>query len=220
MRAGSSGPGRYAPLLGLWLAALIVAVALLWKYKETPGASAATPARWPADSALLASAREPTLVLFAHPRCACTRATLTELAEVMARFQGRVSAHVLFTLPHGAPSAWQRGESWQQASAIPGVELGLDREGREAARFGARTSGHVVLYAANGKLLFSGGITGGRGHVGENQQLDRLLERLSSAAETRPLAHGMPARAETPPAPGPVFGCAMTKAEESMNAAR
>ena len=35
-------------------------------------------------------------------------------------------------------------------------------------RFGAETSGYVLLYDTHGKLLFKGGITGSRGHAGDN----------------------------------------------------
>ena len=43
-----------------------------------------------------------------------------------------------------------------------------DDNGVEAARFGAVTSGQTVLYDEDGALLFTGGITGARGHSGDN----------------------------------------------------
>ena len=50
------------------------------------------------------------------------------------------------------------------ASAIPGVIVTPDVGGRIAARLGAKTSGHVLVYDENGVLKFSGGITAARGH--------------------------------------------------------
>jgi hypothetical protein len=55
----------------------------------------------------------------------------------------------------------------------------VDVGGAEASRFGARTSGYVLLYDASGKLTFQGGITGSRGHAGENigrRTLQRILD--------------------------------------------
>jgi hypothetical protein len=46
------------------------------------------------------------------------------------------------------------------------VRHDLDRE--EARRFGVATSGHVLLYDRRGALIFSGGITAGRGERGDN----------------------------------------------------
>ena len=68
-----------------------------------------------------------------------------------------------------------------------------DVEKYEARLFEARTSGHVVLYDAGGRLLFSGGITRARGHVGDNygrQQVSSLLRNHTVRV-----------------ADGPVFGC-------------
>ena len=44
----------------------------------------------------------------------------------------------------------------------------LDPGGAEARRFGVATSGHVLLYDTRGDLIFSGGITPGRGEQGDN----------------------------------------------------
>jgi hypothetical protein len=73
------------------------------------------------------------------------------------------------------------------------VRVAPDRNGVEARRFGAGTSGHVVIYGGDGRLLFSGGITGARGHVGDNVGLERAIASL---------------RADSPTcARSPVFGC-------------
>jgi hypothetical protein len=55
-----------------------------------------------------------------------------------------------------------------------------DPEGREAQRFGAATSGHTFIYDKNGKLLFSGGLTGSRGHEGDNIGRRTAIDCLTS----------------------------------------
>ena len=53
----------------------------------------------------------PTLVMLAHPRCTCTRASLAELAELMARVTQRPKAYVVFIKPGGVAEQWERTES-------------------------------------------------------------------------------------------------------------
>jgi hypothetical protein len=80
---------------------------------------------------------------------------------------------------------------------MAGVSAAWDPDGREARVFGAQTSGVVFLYDTHGELLFEGGITGSRGHAGENFGADRLAAALRSG---RPGAG----------TPSPVFGCSLT----------
>ena len=106
--------------------------------------------------------------MLVHPQCPCSRASVSELAKLMAHAQGKVVAHVLFAKPEGAPADWTVGELWNAVSAIPGVHAQCDEGGMEARRFGAETSGQTMLFDAAGRLLFRGGITAARGHAGAN----------------------------------------------------
>src|SRR5437762_652596 len=87
----------------------------------TAGPAGSPAPTWPESATLLRDPRRPTLVMFAHPRCPCTRASLDELAEVMARAPGRFRAYVVFFEPEAADRAWARGRSWDKAAAIKGV---------------------------------------------------------------------------------------------------
>ena len=55
--------------------------------------------RWPESSRLRRVSDKHHLVMFAHPRCPCTRASIGELALIMARVHGRLTADVLFVKP-------------------------------------------------------------------------------------------------------------------------
>ena len=110
----------------------------------------------------------PTLVLLAHPQCSCTRATLEELGEVLARAEHRPKTYVVFLKPSSFANGWEMTDLWQTAARLPDVTVVRDDDGREASRFGAATSGQTLLYDTRGALLFSGGITGARGHAGDN----------------------------------------------------
>jgi hypothetical protein len=181
---------------GLLVGWLALAVGGLWslaRYQSAAGATAIVPTQWPADSQVVRDTGSNTLLLIAHPKCPCTRATLGNLARIMADCSGKLKTVVLFVRPNGTPSDWEKGDLWESASAIPSVTLFTDAGGIEAQRFGAETSGQTILYSAQGKLLFQGGITAGRGHEGDNAGEDSIVA----------LVHGTePVARQTP-----VFGC-------------
>ena len=62
---------------------------------------------------------------------------------------------------------------------MPGVAVMDDVDGKLAKLFGAETSGYVVIYNPQGKLLFNGGITGSRGHAGDNAGLSAAVGWLT-----------------------------------------
>lgn len=185
----------------LWLLTVGSGMAMLWAYATAAGVPAAPPPAWPQDSRVRPSAERATLIVLAHPQCPCTRASIEELDRLMARAGDRLTAHVLFVTPVGAADGWEATDLWSSAAAIPGVSVLRDADGAEASRFHAATSGQVILYDAKGRLRFSGGITGARGHAGDNPGLSAIAELLegdsSAAAET------------------PVFGCSLLGAEGS-----
>src|SRR4051794_40937381 len=85
---------------GLCLAALAAGLGGMWRYDSTPGRAADPADAWPADSTLPPPDGHPSLLLFAHPHCPCTRASLEELAGVLASAPN-VRAHVVFGVPTG-----------------------------------------------------------------------------------------------------------------------
>jgi hypothetical protein len=170
---------RWAALFILWTAAVGIGGTLLWKYAATAGAAATPPEQWPERSSIRRDAGRSTLVMLAHPRCPCTRASIAELAVLMTRLGPGARAHVLFVRPRAVEAGWEKTPLWQSAAAIPGVTVHADPGGDEAALFRAATSGQLVVYDPSGKLAFSGGITGARGHEGDNVGLSRALALLS-----------------------------------------
>lgn len=186
----------YLPvLLALWLLAVGVGMSCLERYESTPGVAAAPVAKWPAGSRIPRIEHFATLVMLAHPRCPCTRASLAELARLMAQCPVRVRAFVLFVAPQSEGQEWTQTDLWDRAASIPGVTPLRDEDGHEAQRFHGHTSGETLLYDASGKLLFQGGITGGRGHEGDNAGRAACLSLLTS---------GHASQNHTP-----VFGCAL-----------
>ncbi|HEX5709344.1 MAG TPA: hypothetical protein VFX96_18730 [Pyrinomonadaceae bacterium] len=183
----------------LWVLVSCTGIGLLRTYESRPGAASAAPEQWPAGGPLRHATDRATLVMLAHPHCPCTRASLGELARLMAQARGRVTAYVLFVKPSDFPDGWEKTDLLASASAIPGVTVVRDDGGVEAARFRAATSGQTMLYDAGGKLLFSGGITSARGHEGDNAGRAAIVSLLTTdeAGPTGAPVYGCPIFAET-----------------------
>jgi hypothetical protein len=166
----------------LWLGLVGAGFAVLLNYQTAIGAVGQTPSHWPAAAQVPLDASRPTLIMFAHPKCPCTRASLEELNRLLARSSGKVAAQVLFYKPAGFSEDWARTGLWPSAAAIPGVAAREDFDGAQARLFGAQTSGYLVLYDPRGQLLFHGGITGSRGHAGDNAGEDAVVLLLTGRA--------------------------------------
>lgn len=187
-----------AAIIAVWFLACVGGIVWMWNYKATAGPGGDPPDRWPDGVALARLQGAPTLVMLVHPRCPCSRASMTELNQVMHHAPG-IKTFVLFSVPADARAGWEDGDTWRRAHQIPGVTAVVDKGGVMAARFGAVVSGHVVLYDGDGVLRFTGGITGSRGHEGENVGRDRLMAALKDASAT---------------ASSKVYGCELVQPDE------
>jgi hypothetical protein len=166
--------GRNALLslvVAAWLASIATGFAWWEAYEATPGQAGRA-----IESAPSARAGWE-LVLFAHPECPCTRASLTELAKLIHASGPSLKIRVAFVQPDGA----ERTDLWNAAIELPGVQVVCDPDGVEAKRVGAATSGHVVVFDSAGRVAFSGGIPSKRGRTGESVGRSAILALLSGA---------------------------------------
>jgi hypothetical protein len=166
----------------LWLTAIVVGLGALQEYKSRPGGTGHTPVALPETVPGVEGEARARLLMFVHPKCPCSKASVGELAEIATRESGKVAVDVVFVKPSGANEDWSKTALREQAAAIPGARL-IDDDGTLARRLGAETSGYVVLYDADGKLLFSGGITRSRGHEGDNSGRQAICALLNGSSD-------------------------------------
>ena len=179
MRIGKSFRERprvwLAILTTAWLGAAAGGLTVLWRYDNAPGQHASAPDLWPSTTTLERAVDGPTVVMLAHPHCTCTRSSLGELAEAIARAPRPPRTYVLFMTPSTFASGWETTDLWRSAASLPGAAVVRDEDGREARHFGALTSGQTLVYDENGRLAFSGGVTGARAHPGDNPGRQALV---------------------------------------------
>jgi hypothetical protein len=185
-RADQRRPRVWPWVLGaLWLSSVASGLWGVWAYENSAGANANAPRRWPAQSTLVPASDRPTLLFIVHPQCTCTRASVEELAEVLARAPIHPKTYVLFLRPSVFDTGWVKTDLWRSTAMLPNVTLLRDDDGLEARRFGVETSGQTLLYDSRGTLIFSGGITGSRGHAGDNAGETALVGLLTRGQADR-----------------------------------
>lgn len=182
--------------LALWLAAAGGGAWWLDARSFSAGESGTPENSWPTTSHLSRAPDAYTLVVALHPECPCSSATVEELAGILARTEGRLTARLLMVQYEEIPERAEDSPLWKKAARIPGVTLVADLRGEEIQRFAARTSGETRLYDPRGRLVFRGGVTAARGHVGDNPGQAAVCD-LVLHASTSPLVST------------PVFGCAL-----------
>lgn len=179
-----------------------VAVGLVWlgQYQTTPTPGPTVSSEWPADVDRMRDESRPTIVLFAHPQCPCTRAAVRELDRICVSGETRATIETVFVRPESVESGWERTALWEfceKAELNPTV----DRAGRLAETFQATVSGEAFVYATDGRLLFHGSITRGRGHEGENPGIAAVRDVLNGDS---------PSTQSTP-----LFGCPLRSPEQA-----
>lgn len=180
-------------IMAIWLGAVASGLVVIATYGAQGSESGGAPKRWPEGSTLPHRHGAANLVLFLHPQCPCSSGTLTELNRILARTDGACGVTVAIYAPTCKPPEWNHSALRSKAEAIPGARVVDDIDGREAKRFGAVLSGHLLAYDGMETLRFQGGITASRGHEGDNLGEDCVLAIL----------RGQPPRVEHTP----TYGC-------------
>jgi hypothetical protein len=192
------GPRRLAlGVLGVaWCVLVAAGFLALSDYSARPGVASAAPGHWPNQTKLHGPEKGSRLLLFVHPYCPCSRSTLDSVDHVLARHGSRIDATLILT--GGVeidPGAQDWFDQWCQRRKVALVH---DVQRIESARFGVKTSGHVLLYDETGARRFSGGISAGRGHTGDNPGLQSLMAAMEGATPVLERGEDFP-----------VYGCAI-----------
>jgi hypothetical protein len=189
------------PFVGvIWAATLLGGFGLLLGYSSTPGIGSDAPAHWPEASNLQPANERFTLLMFIHPHCSCSHASLAELNRLMARLRGRVGAEIVFEREGDTESEdFVELTLRTQASNVPDALI-VEDAGEESHRFGIHTSGATLLYDRSGVLMFAGGLTSERGHEGNSFGQERVISLVTTGNADR--------------SDSPVFGCALEQDQE------
>jgi hypothetical protein len=176
---------RLVPLLLGWCLLVAVGLCAMAVYELTPGAGVNFHTHWPVGTTISRASDHPTLVMFVHPCCPCSLASLTELSSLAERCHDRLRVRIVFVRPAGLDRRAHCSQLWKKAEEVSHATIVIDSNGKEAARFGVFTSGESLLYAPDGRLLFCGGLTPARGHAGNNLGTEAVLSLIATGQVER-----------------------------------
>lgn len=186
------------------LVAGLLGLLALGAYEATPAREQSWPLVWPLNSQLNSHGQgglsfdpaAPHTVMFVHPHCPCTVASVEELCDVLRDTASR--ATLVVYEPANVDTAWVDGPLWHLAAQHPDqFTLVRDPEGKLARTFRAQASGTCLVYGADRRLRYAGGVTLSRGHRGANAGQTTLHQELSQPTP------------DHEPSIYPVFGCSI-----------
>lgn len=188
-------------LLLVWFVSVAFGFSTMMIHDTKPSQEAAAPLTMYKEEAQLADDRNFTMVVFLHPRCPCSVATLDCLDRLLARPENakKMRAVVYLVCPPGTDRDWA-APLYEKCKTLPSARIAFDDCGRTANKYGARSSGQVLLYSPQGELVFSGGLTNARGQFGESGA-ELAIQEIISRKSTTTVGQSFFRH--------PVFGCAL-----------
>jgi len=196
-------------MTAVWLVLSVSGICAFWNYTFVSAELSHTQNMLPSETDLSPDFEHSLLLVFVHPKCACTIATLEELKTLWSRLsQRRVAPMPALTFVVRTPeelSGWDETPIVRMCREFAGGHVYFDANGVETRRFGITTSGTLALYGSHENLLYIGGITQSRGHRGPSAGSEQLFRALETG------------RACTSNVP--VFGCLMFSGSDERNSA-
>lgn len=180
-------------VLILWLAVIGCGFAIILDHEFKASSKATQIRHWPPNTKLTLDSELDTLLIFIHPHCPCSRASLAELNRLLTSFHHKLNTIVLFSKPDGKDDSWVKGDLWNQAQRLPNTQVYLDDNNTESQKFITNTSGEILLFRKDGILIYHGGITASRGHEGDNKGKSLISKYLKTG--------------KIPKEEGEAFGC-------------
>ena len=153
-----------------WIVSIMVSLGILTWYKFTPGEQVEIAGQWPKEASHLQTPGSANLVMFVHPECPCSLASMDELARLLPIIADHIAIKVVFRELTGQYGRQLSEHAlWKKAKTLPHVQLLIDPGQKLENSFQAKTSGQTYLFDKEGRKIFQGGLTPLRGHTGETQ---------------------------------------------------
>lgn len=187
-----------------WISIILISIGMFAWYDNQAGKQTKPPLRITSatrNTAQYLSAKSPRLLVFLHPLCPCSMATVQELHKLVSlsrKNQWPLHVTVYFLDTPLWSKELETSRLWQNIQMIPDIQLMKDPDGKIAEKFHVETSGQVIFYDANSRLRFFGGITPSRGHEGSNLGSQTVVSVLTNQTKLHKNIFE-----------GPTFGCSL-----------
>lgn len=170
-------------LTAIWFGLVVAVFSQMAIYQSTPGQSAEAARRMPVVAQVSPVAGAGTVIMFIHPKCPCTQASLSELERLVVEIPAETQTYVVCVVPNGVGEDWLDTALVSRAKSLAGVVVLNDTDGEMLSAFDAKTSGETFVYDENAERIFHGGITPSRGHEGISAGRVAVAELLGGRTE-------------------------------------
>lgn len=170
-------------LTTIWFGLVVAGFVHMASYQSAPGQSATAARRMPTVAQIKPVAGAGTIVMFIHPKCPCTQASLSELERLVGQIPAETRTYVVCAVPADVGEDWLDTALVSRAKSLADVVVLNDTDGEMLSAFDAKTSGETFVYGENTELIFHGGITPSRGHEGTNAGRVAVAELLGGRTE-------------------------------------
>ncbi|MDA8792481.1 hypothetical protein N9N67_04500 [Bacteriovoracaceae bacterium] len=164
----------------IWSIGIISGLVITYEYSLGSGEKSQLKSSWPNESSLKFNPGKYNLVMFLHPECTCSKASLFHFKEILSEIKhDNLDSKIIFTMPKEKEKEWINSALVKEVKEAGSIQLIFDQSSEEFKRFDAKTSGQAFLFSPSKDLLFNGGITDSRGHIGYNQGEDFIINTLN-----------------------------------------
>ena len=125
----------YRLLIANWAIGLVSGFSLIVSHNFATGNVSSAPIEWPDGINLESDANHPTLLVFIHPQCPCSSATIGELERLLADVNQQVKCTILMVCPSDHVDQWMKSKNTERSKSIEGVQIVVDVDGTTAAKF-------------------------------------------------------------------------------------
>jgi hypothetical protein len=148
----------------IWTVIFFVSWSLFYSFSTTAGKHTVM-MRWPASEALPLLHDKPNILIFLHPKCSCSVASIAEFRRLVDSLSGRVHVRAIL-MKYQQVRSKEIPEGFASLFEIPEIKISRDDDGIISKSLGALTSGIVYLIDEEGLVVYQGGLTASRGHGG------------------------------------------------------
>ena len=154
---------------------------------------------WPNTTSIELDKKAPTLIMFFHPQCSCSKASVSGLIDIVRNAKNKINVIVVLYKPEEKLDTWiTQSDIWKRLVENK-IKVIIDTNGVESKKFNSATSGQTYLYETNGFAVFSGGVTPARGHEGDSRGKMAILNYVNNHTVITKITA--------------VFGCSLTNPE-------
>jgi hypothetical protein len=169
-------------IIKLATAWLFILGLLVWKqydYKSTPGKASLFVGRAPDSSSIKFDSKHYNFITFIHPKCSCSEATIENLTTMTRDFANKnISFHVVFYSSSELGSDLENSKYVKEVKELQNTRIYFDKKLTDFSLYDVETSGQSFLFDTEKNLIFKGGITESRGHLGETLSMRKIAGYL------------------------------------------